>query len=438
MTRSWFRVIVALACSGYSIAPGFAQEAETVTQNPISGASPTYQSAEIVGLPTTVSELLAMGPARYSPGIRLGSFIVNSSASTSISYNDNVFARPSNPKSDEITKVDAELSAISTWSRHALGFYAGGGYRFNNNFQTEDEGHANAGAMGLLEFQRDLWLQAYANYRYGTEPRGTGESFLPFEDPIQTQKADGSAVLHKSFNRLWLEFGGAAQHEDFTNGKIVSGTGVTIVDEGFRNGETYNGIGRVGYEFSPKTSIFFEGDYDRRLYQDTRFDSDGYRVLGGLRYEFTRLIHGDLAAGYLHQDTQAGLKPIDNFTYRAQLQWQASPLWQLALVGSREVGSPSQFTGSDSNRVTSDIAARVDYAFRRNITLMAGAGYGRVDYIDIARADDYVKVGVGADYLLRNWLSLWTRYDFTHYTSNISPNIDYDQNMITAGLRARY
>jgi hypothetical protein len=109
----------------------------------------------------------------------------------------------------------------------------------------------------------------------------------------------------------------------------------------------------------------------------------------------------------------------------------------VAMVGSRDVGSPSQ-DGVGSNRINSEIGVRADYAIRRDVTLNAGAAYGAVEYVDSGRDDDYYRLAFGGEYLFRPALSLWADFSYLDYSSNATPVIDYDKSVVSAGVKARY
>ncbi len=387
--------------------------------------------------PETASALLDLGSRTYAPGVRMGSFVILPSISAAASYDDNVFAAPDDGRGDWYLRLDSELRAVSNWSRHALELYAGGNGFVYDEFTSENRGEARAGASGVLEIQHDLWARAFAKYAFGYEPRGTGESFADYEKPIQRQTFDGGVLVHKEFNRLWLELGGQAKHEDYEDARLATPAGIVLVDQDFRDGDVYEGLVRAGYELSAKTSFFVEGSYNRRDYQDAAFDSEGFRALGGVRYEFTRLVRGEAAVGYLHQDGENGRDGIDAVSYRGQILWEPSPLMTVALLGSRDVSSPSQISGG-SNRLVSEIGGRADYAIWRDLTLSGGVAYSWVDYVDIDRRDDTVRILAGAEYQLNPVVSLFANDNYTTYDSDAVPNVDYDKNVVMMGVRARY
>lgn len=385
-------------------------------------------------LPSNVSALLAPGSRRFVPGIRVGSFILLPEASSSIVYDDNVFASPTNSEGDFYTNLDARVGVVSNWSRHALELYAGGGGKFYNDFDSENVGYGNVGIAGRLDIQRDFYVKAYGQYAYGYEERGSGESFQNFLEPVEKQTLGAGVLVHKRFNRLWGEIEGTVSDEDFFDARTALGE----IDQSFRNGTAYEVSARIGYEISPKTSVFVENSYDTREFEDSRVDGDGYKVGAGFRYELTRITSAEAAIGYRHYDpSQANFDGIDDWYYRAKLRWDATPLLTVALVGSRDVGSPSQ-DGAGSNRINTEVGLRADYAWRRDVTLNAGLAFGAAEYVDSGRDDDYYRLTAGADYWFRPWLSFWANYSYLDYESDVVPTIDYDKSVVSVGVRAQY
>jgi hypothetical protein len=399
-------------------------------------AAPVRLAPIPANLATNMRELLAPGDRRDGEGIRAGGFTYLPRVSASSLYDNNIFATPSNREGDVYMNMDGQLGIVSNWSRHALEFYFGGGGNRYLDHTSETTGYANAGVAGRLDVRRDLWLTSYGRYQYGFEPRGFGESFQPFERPIKTQTLDGGMLVHKSFNRLWSELSTSARRQEFSSGELTDGT---HVEQSFRDGTINDVRSRLGYEFSPRTSAFLESAYEWRNYDDSRFDSTGYKLLTGLRYEFTRLVNAEVAVGYLHHNSDGILDDIDTWAYRAQLRYDITPLVAAEIVGSRDVGSPSMDLGiAASNRVDSEFAVRVDYAIRRQVTLMVGAGLGWVDYVDTTRRDNYVRITTGLEYEFRPSLSLWANYSFLTYDSNLVPTIDYDKSVFSVGVVTRY
>jgi hypothetical protein len=380
-----------------------------------------------------VSTLLAPGSRRYTAGIRLGTFIVQPAADASIGFDDNIFASPSDRKSDKITKVNASVDAVSNWSRHAAEFSASGGGTFYAENDDQNQSHLNMGLAGILDIQRGFWIKVEGKYARTPEVRGFGESTQRFDEPVQTQTAEGNLVVHRQFNRFWLELGGGVQRLDFQDASIAG----VLVDQSFRNGTIYDMLARTGYEVSGKTSVFLEAGTKSRNFDDARFEGDERRTLVGFRYELTRLLYGEAAVGYLQLSSSGGLTDAETWSYRGRLAWDATPLMSVALLGSRSIGSPTE-VGGPSNTVRSDVGVRVDYDIRRDVTLMAGIGYGWLDFVDIGREDTQLKITAGAEYEFRPSFSFWANYAFSQTGSDAVPDVGYDKNVVMLGLRAKY
>jgi hypothetical protein len=399
----------------------------------------TSVTATPPALATGLSDLFAAGVRRNGAGINAGGFTFLPRASASTVYDNNVYATPSNRTGDTYVNMDGQLGIVSNWSRHALEFYIGGGGNRYIDLEDESKGYANAGVAGRLDVNRDLWLTGYGKYRLGYEPRGSGESFQQFKEPITTQTLDGGALVHRAFNRVWVELSGSVRHQTFSDAELLVDGQFQEVDQSFRDGTIKDVRGRLGYEFSPKTSAFIETAREWRNYDDSDFDGNGYKLLTGLRYELTRLVNAEVAVGYLNQESNGILDDIDSWAFRAQLRYDITPLLRAEIVGSRDIGSPSMDLDDDpSNRIESEIGVRADYLLRRDLTLTVGAGYGWVDYIDANREDQYVRLTTGLEYILRPSLSLWANYSFLTYDSNEVPTIDYDKSVFSVGVVTRY
>ncbi|MFN0220013.1 MAG: outer membrane beta-barrel protein [Hyphomicrobium sp.] len=384
-------------------------------------------------VPQGLDTVLAPGVSGYAIGVKMGSFIIFPQASTSVHFDDNVFNAPSK-QSDVVTSLDAQLGLVSNWSRHGLELHAGGGTNFHSDFSSEDTSYGNVGGSALIDVYHDLWIRFSGNYAPGFEQRGSGDSFQNLAKPIDTETYGGSVVVHKQFNRVWIEGDVSAVRNEFDDASLIGGGSL---DQSFRSGTTYNFTARSGYEFSPKTSIFLEGGYDRREFGDVVFDSDGHHGSVGLRYEFTRLLDAEVAVGYQNSSTQSSLDDIDTWTYRANLSWSVTPLMTIALVGTRGLTSPSKIA-ADSNRILSDLGLRWNYAVKRDLTVSAGIGFSTVDYVDTSRDEETIYLTTGLSYQFRPWLSLYASYLYETLDSNSTPDVDYDKNVASLGVSARY
>ncbi len=133
--------------------------------------------------------------------------------------------------------------------------------------------------------------------------------------------------------------------------------------------------GRLGYEFSPKTSAFIETAREWRNYDDSTLRRQWLQAACGpaLRVHAPRQRGGGRRLP--HQESNGILDDIDSWAFRAQLRYDITPLLRTEIVGSRDIGAPSMDLGdAASNRIESEIGVRADYALGRDLTLTVGAG----------------------------------------------------------------
>jgi len=371
--------------------------------------------------------------AREEVGVPIGAFIVATEVDLEATYDDNVFADTSGEQDDISYRVAPQLHAVSDWSVHRLEFEVGGEGKLNQEFSTENKTSFYTGLGGLLEVRDDLHINAYARYELDQEERGEGESFADFDDPIAYHKFMGGLSLNKRFNRLWFNVGGAIRRDDYADTSLDS----TNVDQDFRDGNFYTLTVQSGFDWSPIASFYGEYSYNIADYRADRFDSDGQEVLAGIKYELTELVSLDLAGGYLTESFDAAdIEDIEEFNYRAKMTWLPTELLTIGLVGRRYVGV-SNFSGSSSNTISSEIALKSAYALRDNLVVRAGFAYEQIDYTSIARNDDVWKVLSSADYdITPNW-SLTAGYEYTQYDSTAT-GIPYQRNEARVGISARY
>jgi hypothetical protein len=385
-------------------------------------------------LPRKIDQLQTYDARPVPHGIPVGAFLLLPSVTALVIYDDHVFAGSRHRQDDFVFRVEPEVRLVSQWSRHHLELIAGGRGDFHRDFTSENHGQFHAAGKAVVDVRHDLKILSHFKYSAGHEARGAGEALPAFDDLVRYQAIDGALFVNKSFNRLWVELGGAVRQADYRDASIAG----VVFDQDFRDGTIHEVAGRVGYEVSAGTSLFAEVAHNRRDYRHADFDSEGYRVGGGLSYEFTRLVRGEVAAGYLSQDLEAApRKDISTYSYRGQLVWEPTQLTRVALVGRRDLGAPSNLAGA-SSRIDSEAGVRVDHAVRQDVMLSALAAYRWVDFVDAGGQDHAVTLQGTAQYFLSPTLSLWLEHTYTDYDSGAPDVSDYVRNRVGAGVKARF
>src|SRR5215831_19332618 len=191
-------------------------------------------------------------------------------------------------------------------------------------FFNADTVAATAGFTHLWQAQRDLLFNFYGNYTRQTDifnsalqfnngaigPPATPNVNIPIilnpfgttpgVNPIAYNQFTGGARVTKTFNEAFV---------------ILSGTAFDIVYDHSDNipfpfqtshdGASFWISGRVGYHFTPSFYAFAQGDGIFQRFSNSLFDTNGYRVIGGVGSEDPNsLFKGEVYGGYQVQNQQ--------------------------------------------------------------------------------------------------------------------------------------
>jgi hypothetical protein len=388
----------------------------------------------------SVDALLRQSSAPVSqPVTTLGSFQLLSSLSASAMYNENISASPGAEREGFYYTLHPELRAASQWRQHRLELFAGGDGRVYQDYASDNQANFYTGAEGEIDIYHDLQVLMQTRYSLHHEERGTADSLFNYRNPIQVESIDSFISVNKQFNRLWFQFGSEVLTNSYSNIALLADRGLDYIDKSFRSGQIYRVVNRSGYEFSGKTSIFIENYYDWRNYEAPTYNSDGYRILGGVRYGLTTFLRGELAAGWMHEGFSAiGRSNLDTYSYRMQVQWEPTPLFNVALVGNRDLATPSEYYGG-SSRLNTEAGVRAQYSLRPDVQLNAGAGYELLDYIDRYQHDAYFRCQGSLIYQWWRHMAFSLNYVHEAYVGGDNGSgLNYGRDSIIAGVAAQY
>jgi len=318
-------------------------------------------------------------------------------------YDDNVFATNSSRKSDWAYLVRPELglrTAGQNYSFVTQGFVEDRQY---SKYTSENQVSGAVGAAGVVQPDNDTQLVGRLRYVHGHEERGTGESvFSTFDRPVAYDTVEAAGAINKRFNRVWTSLGVAELWAHYQNPTI----GGVPVDLNYRNGNVTVVTGRVGYVVAPLTSIFLEVAGNNRNFHVDTFDSNGYRVVGGLLLEPGKgaRVRGEVYAGYMWQDYNGPtFQTVSTFTYGGTLAWLIDPRWTAVFAGRRdalESGlNPTGALNGGTSLIESLIGARLDYRVTPNFIVGAGATYLVDEFLGAGRTDRTLSPLVSVKYL---------------------------------------
>lgn len=374
----------------------------------------------------------------YDPlGLRLGSFVALPSVSAGTLYNSNVFNTPSATKSDWALEIMPTLRLISDLPRHALSLLVGAHGLFHDRLTSEDTIDIAVSGQGRLDIRRSTNVVVDAGYDVLHENRGAPDLPGNAAKPTEYAATHVQATLNQSFNRLQVSAGASLQNLGYRNTKLTP-PGPTVLDNHDRDRDTTTVFGQAAYEFSPGYSAFVRGSYNQRVYdltQDSaglRRDSHGLETDGGLQFEVTRLLIGQIYGGYLQQSfDDSHFSNIGGGAFGAQLEWHPTPLTTVRFNARRSI-QDTTIPGA-SSYTSSHFAVGVDHELLRNLVISVDALYDDNVYNGAPRSDAFWGASVGAMYLLNRNLEANLGYVFSKRDSNVA-GFDYVNNLFRLGL----
>jgi len=366
----------------------------------------------------------------YDPkGFDLGGFRLFPRAAVSETFDDNVFADDDGEKQDLITSVSAALLAESEWSRHELSLDAR--LRYQHFLDNDDQDRTEVFIRPSLRLDLAERSEAKLTAEYSRrvvgrdDPEDAGK-----EDPTEFNRFFSRAEAIGRANRLFFGINGQVRRDDYVS------TGDNDRDRTvFRFGLP------LGYEVSAKTDVVLEPFFQWRDFDEldsTGADRDA-RAAGatiGLDTELTSLLHLNFDVGFIANDFEDSR--FDNtvdLIFEGEAVWYATAMTTVKAGASRRDISTSQ--AGSSSKTQSSFGVEVQHELQRNVLLGAEARYINDDFREIDRNDDRVLLGLGAEYLLNNHVSVAADYRYEQRWSDEASE-DFSRNLITLGLRTRF
>jgi hypothetical protein len=372
-------------------------------------------------------------PAYDAKGIPLGGFRLFPTLDISAAYDDNV-RRLENGESDWYFLEAPTVRLESQWGRHFLELYGGA-----NNYDYAKATSLNltdwdVGSDGRLDVIQGASISAGGSTGEYHEPLYSPNTLGNQSSPNRYHKSMANVTATYSPDRIGLELGGQFQRYSYENAPLVGGG---VLDNSDRAEDEYQSYLRGSYKFSPGYSAFVKLGYDSRHFDQffdrsgIHRDSIGYRVGGGLNLLLNHLVTGEISVGYLEQHFDQNqaipLKNITGLDYSAQLDWYATDLMTVHLNGGRYISDVVLPGASASDDKVIKLSA--DYEVLFNVIAQAYFSYDSSSLRGISRTDNYPAAGIGARYLMNEYLSANLMYNFNDRSSNF-PGANYTDNTI--------
>ncbi|MCA0320484.1 MAG: outer membrane beta-barrel protein [Proteobacteria bacterium] len=372
-------------------------------------------------------------------GLRVGTFIVTPTVDATLGYDSNPRRLPSGGQGSLFTQSYGEVQARSDWSRHELTARIRGTYSAYFSDPGVNRPELNAVATGRIDVARDTRLETEA--RYNLTATSPGSSNLPSSpDGLRNlpliRQFGASAGVVQDIGRLQVSLRGT--FDRYTHDDAVTNAGA-VLPQAERDYNAYGGRLRVSYEATPGLRPFVEAGIEQRHF-DRLVSSGGtlqgstattYRI--GSTFELTRLITGEISAGYMIRDNrEPTFGDIRVPVFDAALTWTPTALTTVRLTAKSIIDE--SFTTGASGLQRRDVAVELEHSFRRWLIGTARLAYGQDVYQGTTRVDQRMVASVNLVYRASRNMQIRGEVRREALFSNQAGQ-SYSANVVLLGLR---
>lgn len=373
----------------------------------------------------------------YQPdGIRAGRFLILPSFGADGLYDDNIFAAPRDKKADYRSELTPVIRVQSDFTRHVFKFTAGSKIVNHERYRELDYIDAFARLDTALHFDHAHTLSFSAGSGLLHEERSDPFALKSAKEPVAHFDNTATLALTRDAGRLYGTFSLIAAAEDYRNVEALDGT---MIDQDFRDSETYTAQLRFGYRFSPGFEFLSKTKVLRQLTGD-RAGGDrnniGIESVAGLSFQTSPLLRFKLLAGYgYRQYDRDDFDNVGSALLEAGVEWLPTQRLTVSANLRREINGISPQDGS--LHVETEVNGKLQYEIWRNLLLTSTAFYNDAKGASDNRHDRTYGGGIGLEYLHTKYWAFNLGYDFTERQSNLD-ELDFQRNRVRIGAKLRF
>lgn len=378
-------------------------------------------------------------------GGRIGAFTLHPQLELSAAYDDNVYALE-NKTDDVVMRASPSLRIEGDMKPYTLVLTGGADIiRYKDN-ETENREDWRVGVRNKLELAEKTFLTANAGYDYRHEDRGDPNVTSTNRKPAAYSLTTANAGFDRDLAKLRAGIRGSYSKYNYRDATQISGA---ITNNDDRDREEYLGEARLGYEFSRGYAVIVKAAYGKVDYRlpldDAGFDRDskGFRLLGGVLFELSQLLTGEVTAGYFHRSYSDPRFPsTDKFAFTAQLEWFPTELTSLRFTADR---SPQETVSANYSSFTSSTySVRVEHELMRTLKINVTTRYVENDYergilaTTPSKTEKYYGASLGVRYEMNRNLYALIGYDYNKKTSTDTvPGSEFTRNKLGLTIGAK-
>jgi hypothetical protein len=337
----------------------------------------------------------------------------------------------------------------------------------DGQFFNADTIAATAGVTHTYTPTEDLILDFYGNYTRQTDifnsalqfnnnaigPPATANVNLPIilnpfgttpsVNPIAYNQFTGSAAVTKTFDQAFMTVRGTAFDIVYDHSDSIPAPFQTTHD-----GASFWLSGRVGYNLAA-AYVFAQGDGIFQRFNNSLFDTNGYRVIGGIgTNDANSLIKGEIYGGYQFQHQEQQNVSVSNppqdvsgGVFGGRLTYMPTEYLTVVAQVDEIFGMATQVAPTvpqgDPTRTTTGVL-QATYAMAPDWSVGGRIGYTEGTFIGVSGLNNNGWL-FGASFNYEIWRNLLLTLDY-QYTNVRSDAMfgDFTRNQYTAGLTYKY
>ena len=358
-------------------------------------------------------------------------------------YNDNLGLTSTAPRAAAGMRFNPDLYALHDDGVSKTEIYGAAAADVYPTAPRDDEVNGAVGVAETYKIAPDLIVKGQAQfdrlggYGVGGDVIGPGGLPTPLVAPSESNRAQASAGVQKSFGRFFL---GAAVNVAATRYDPLA-TAVGALSQSYRDSVVTTLTERAGYWVSPLFYAYAETAENAREYAQSNLRSDGLRAVAGLGTDRLGLMRGEAYAGWQTQFYAAPLPAsASSPVLGAKLYWYPSRALTLtAAVDESFTDSSNPEPGNPRGDPARDVSAALDanYQLHRRWSAYALARVDRIYAIGAPRVDTAYLGTLRISYELMRNLDLSLSYAYTRVDSNAAGG-SYVDDVASLGARFRF
>lgn len=373
-------------------------------------------------------------------GIDVGSLRLFPYVEADTGYDTNPNQQSSNVVGSTYAHGETGLKVELEWSQHSFTAELRGGYYDYFRVPNASRPDVAGTITGRVDVTKQTQINLQSTVILTTQQPGSpllaipGSVFITNRPLVAT--FGQSIGVTQEFNRLSIGLRGTFDRYIFGDATQSDGTMLLLSQDDY---DDYGLIGRASYELTPGVIPFIQVTADKRLH-DQFLDvygfarnSDGIAGEFGTTFEFTRLLTGELAAGYANRVyADPRLPNLNAPTVDASLIYTATPLTTFTLRATTDLSETTLAYASGA--VSRSVSLEATHALRRDLTLTAIAIYQNNFYEGQPITEQRYSGAIKADYHLTR--SVLITSGFTHQRfESTAPGSNYTENIFLVGLK---